>query len=110
MSGLCFVYVTAPDRDVALRLGRALVAERLAACANVLDNMTSVYWWEGEVQEDGEAVLVLKTRAELVEALTAQVKALHPYDCPCVVSFAIAAGNPDYLDWLRAETAARSQG
>lgn len=109
MSGLCFVYVTAPERETALAIGRAAVAERLAACANVLDSMTSVYWWEGALQEDSEAVLVLKTRAELVAALTARITALHPYDCPCVVSFAIGAGNPAYLDWLRAETAARAE-
>ena len=99
-----FVYMTATDREEALRIGRVLVDERLAACVNVLDNMTSVYRWEGQVRQEGEAVLVGKTRAELVDALTERVRALHSYDCPCVVSWPIAAGNPAYLNWIRDET------
>ena len=79
-------------------------AETLAACANVLDNMTSLCHWDGKLQEDSEAVLIAKTRDDLVEKLIERVKALHSYDCPCVVSWPIEAGNPAYLDWIRAET------
>ena len=99
-----FVYMTAPDREEARRIGRALVEERLAACVNVLDGMNSLYWWEGAVQDDSEAVLIAKTRADLLESLTERVKALHPYSCPCVVALPIVAGNPAYLDWLAGET------
>lgn len=106
MSDLCILYVTAADADEALRIGRALVEARLAACANVLPGMTSVYRWEGRVEQAGEAVLVLKTRASLVEAATERVKALHAYACPCVVALPVEGGNPDYLDWLLRETAA----
>jgi len=102
-----FVYVTTQDRDEAVRIGRALVEARLAACANVTDRVTSIYWWEGAVQEDGEAVLVLKSRAGLIDALTEKVKALHSYTCPCVVALPIDAGNADYLDWIVAETRSR---
>ncbi len=97
-------YVTAPSRDDALRIGRTLVAERLAACANVLDGMTSVYQWQGAVEEADEAVLILKTRMELVERMTARVKQLHSYQCPCVVAWPIVAGNADYLQWISRET------
>jgi periplasmic divalent cation tolerance protein len=100
------IYVTAPNRDAAMSLARALVGERLAACANVLDGATSVYWWEGRLCEDAETVLILKTRAELVDALIARTRELHPYDCPCVVALPIEAGNPAYLEWVRAETSA----
>ena len=100
----CFVYVTAPDADAARRIGRALVEERLAACANVLGPITSIFRWDGKVQEEGEAVLIAKTRADLVPALTDRVKALHSYSCPCVVSWPLAAGNPDFLSWIAAET------
>lgn len=99
-----FVYMTAPDADEARRIGRVLVEERLAACVNVLDGMNSLYWWEGAVQDDREAVLIAKTRSSLLDALTERVKALHPYTCPCVVALPIVGGNPAYLDWLGAET------
>ena len=98
------VYVTAESRDEALRLAKALVSERLAACANVIDHMQSVYWWEGALQEDGEAVLILKTRRALVEPLTKRIRDLHNYDCPCVAALPIEGGNPDYLSWIMNET------
>ncbi len=108
MSDFRMIYVTAGSKADALALARALVGERLLACANVLDGATSVYWWDGAVQEDAEAVLVGKTRAALVQQVIERVRALHGYDCPCVVALPIEAGNPAYLDWLAAETAPRA--
>lgn len=99
------LYITAGSRDEAKKIGRALVEARLAACANVIDGMESVYWWQGELTEDREAVLIVKTRADLVAAVTARVKALHSYTVPCVVALPILDGNPDYLDWIGQETA-----
>jgi len=100
------LYITAGSRDEAKKIGHALVEARLAACANVIDGMESVYWWEGKLTEDREAVLIVKTRAELVPAVTARVKALHSYAVPCVVALPILDGNPDYLKWVAAETTA----
>lgn len=99
-----FVYMTAGTPEEARRIGRTLVEERLAACANVIEGMRSLYWWEGAVQEDTEAVLIAKTRTDLLERLTERVKTLHSYSCPCVVALPIEGGNPDYLRWLAAET------
>ena len=98
------MYVTTETTDEALRIGRQLEEERLAACANVIPGTTAVYWWEGAVQEGAEAILVVKTRADLVDAATARIKALHSYSCPCVVAFAVAGGNRDFLDWIARET------
>lgn len=100
----CSVYVTASDRDEAVRIGRALVEDRLAACANVIDGARSLYRWEGEVRDDSEAVLILKTRAGLMDALASRVKEMHSYDVPCIVSWPILDGNAEYLSWLAAET------
>lgn len=100
------VYITAPSQEEALRLAQALVGERLAACANVLGPITSVYWWDGTLNQDSEVALVLKTRADLVEPLTARARELHPYDCPCVVALPIDGGNPAFLQWIAAETQA----
>lgn len=102
---LRLVYMTASSREEAKKIGRALVEERLAACANVIDGMESVYWWQGQLTEDRETVLIAKTRAELIPALTERVRALHSYSVPCVVALPILTGNPAYLDWLAAETA-----
>ena len=102
---LRWCYVTCASVEEALRIGRELVEARLAACANVLPGLTSVYHWQGRIESGSEVGLILKTRAELVEPLIARVRALHSYTVPCIVALPIAAGNPDYLAWLAAETA-----
>ncbi len=99
-----FVYATTGDAAEALRIARAVVEERLAACANIIDGMRSVYWWEGVVQEAGEAVLILKTTDDHLGALIARVKDLHSYDCPCIEALPVVAGNQGFLDWLANET------
>lgn len=100
----CLVYVTTADVEEARRIGRAMVRARLAACANILPGMLPIFWWDGEVQEGAECVLLLKTAERHVAALTAAVKDLHSYDCPCVVSLPLSGGNKDFLDWIEAET------
>lgn len=101
-----FIYVTAADREQAEMIGRTLVEERLAACANILPQITSFYWWEGAVQHEREAVLIAKSRAELVERIVARVRELHSYSVPCVVALPIEQGNPDFLRWIEDETRA----
>jgi len=100
------VYITAKDRDEARRIGRQLVDERLAACANVIDGVESIYWWDGAVREESEAALVVKTKEALVPQLIERVKALHSYDCPCIVALPILDGNPAFLQWIADETRA----
>lgn len=102
------IYVTCASEAEAGRIGRTLVEERLAACANIIPSMRSLYWWEGAVQQGNEVVLIAKTQAEQVAPLTARVKALHSYDVPCVVALPLVAGNPDYFAWIAAETRLRS--
>ncbi len=100
------VTITAPSREEARTLARALVEARLAASVNVLPEIESFYWWEGALCEGREALLLAKTRGALVEPLVDFVKARHAYVCPCVFATPIAAGNPHYLAWIEAETAA----
>jgi periplasmic divalent cation tolerance protein len=104
MSDIRFVYITAGSFEAAKNIGHALVANRLAACVNILENMHSLYWWEGRVQEDKEVVLVAKSTVDKVNSLMEKVKELHPYQCPCILSLAVENGNPDFFDWIRAET------
>ena len=101
---MSMIYVTTGSKKEALNIGRALIEARLAACANVIGNVTSIFRWQGEIEEEAEAVLILKTRLDLVDEATAKIKDLHSYDCPCVLSYAIAGGNPDFLNWIVKET------
>jgi len=100
----CSLYVTTASKEAARKVAHALIEARLAACANIIEGVTSVYWWEGTVQEDAECVVVLKTRQDLVDAATDKVLQVHEYDCPCVVALPITGGNPEFLDWIVKET------
>ena len=97
------IYVTAESLEQARRIARALVEERLAACVNIVGRVESVYWWEGEVQESQEALLIIKSLRSRVEEVVRRVKELHSYTVPEVVAVEICGGNPDYLRWLREE-------
>jgi periplasmic divalent cation tolerance protein len=98
------LYITTADAGEARRIGRALVEERLVACVNIMDAIHSLYWWEGSVQEDGEAAMIAKTRADLVERAIARIRELHSYECPCIVAYPLVAGNPDFLRWIADNT------
>ena len=98
------IYITAGSLDEAKTIGKELVSSRLAACANIIDNINSVYWWEGEIQDDREVIVVAKTKASLVPELIDKVKSIHSYECPCIVSLPIIEGNWAFLDWIVNET------
>ena len=102
---LCVVLCNAPP-DRAGPIARALVERRLAACVSVVPAVVSHYRWEGELHEDTESTLFIKTRLARVAEVTAALRTLHPYDVPEVVALSLLAGvgNPDYLAWVRAES------
>lgn len=99
------VLVTAPDAEAGGRLARTLVDERLAACANLVPGVRSIYRWEGRVQEDAEVLLVIKTTAGREAALCERVSSLHPYDLPEVLALPAVGGSDAYHDWVRREVA-----
>jgi periplasmic divalent cation tolerance protein len=96
------VTTTLPDRDSANRIGRRLVEERLAACAQVVGPVASVYWWQGEVETAGEWYCHLKTTASRVDALMDRLRQLHPYETPEIVALPVTEGDPAYLRWIAA--------
>ncbi|UCD80714.1 MAG: divalent-cation tolerance protein CutA [Desulfobacterales bacterium] len=98
-----FIYMTAGNKGEARKIGKELVVARLAACVNILDNMNSFYMWQGEIQDDTEVVLIAKTTEDRVPALIDKVKALHSYDCPCILTIPVSGGNQAFLDWVAAE-------
>ncbi|MGE4551672.1 MAG: divalent-cation tolerance protein CutA [Desulfovibrionaceae bacterium] len=97
-------YITVPGRAEAERIGRLLVEQRLAACVNILDGVRSIYRWEGALQEDDEAVLLVKTCADRVTELTSLVVREHPASCPCVLTIPVSGGHADYLTWVAYQT------
>ena len=103
------IYMTASSADEARMIGRVLVEERLAACVNVLGSMESIYWWNGAVESSNEVAAIAKTRAELVDALTARIVQLHGYECPCIVVLPIEGGHEPFLKWIDSETSGRCE-
>jgi periplasmic divalent cation tolerance protein len=99
------VLVTAPDEEQGARMARALVEESLAACVNMIPGIRSVYRWRGEVCEDSEVLLWIKTRKALFPRILERVRELHPYEVPEIVSLSIDEGLPQYLEWVAEETA-----
>lgn len=97
------VLSTAPSADVAERIGTVLVEERLAACANVVEGVTSIFRWEGAVEREPEVLMVLKTTQEAVEKLRLRLVELHPYEVPEVLALGVPDGHMPYLDWVRTE-------
>ena len=94
------IYITAADTQEARRIGKMLVTGRLASCVNIIENMNSIYIWNGKLQDHREAVLIAKTIESKVDALVDAVKTEHSYECPCIVSLPITGGNPEFLDWV----------
>lgn len=94
------VLVTTANAEEGARLGRTLVEERLAACANVIGPIRSIYRWQGAVEEADEHLVLLKARGSDVAALEARVRALHSYDVPEVLALPVTAGSAAYLAWL----------
>jgi len=98
------IYITAKNKEEALKIGKELVETRLAACVNIIDNMKSIYRWQGRIEYDSEVIIIAKTKESLVKKLIDKVKSTHSYSCPCIVSLPISCGNKDYLDWIGKET------
>lgn len=103
MADIRLLYVTTKDLEQARHIGRTLLERKLIACANILPQMESIYRWNGEVQNDSEAVLILKTNTKLVEDATQAVLELHSYETPCVLALPIESGAKDYIQWLQSE-------
>ena len=94
------VLVTASSKDEAAHIAEALVAERLAACVNIVGSIESVYRWEGKIVRDAEALMVIKTTDQRYGDLERRVKELHSYSTPEVIAMKIARGSAEYLAWL----------
>ncbi|MEU7888109.1 divalent-cation tolerance protein CutA [Microbispora bryophytorum] len=105
MSDYIEIRVTTSHADQASKICSAVVTKRLAACAQVIGPITSTYWWAGEVRQAEEWLVLMKTTADRFEDLATCVRELHSYEVPEIVAVPIVLGTPDYLEWIRRETA-----
>lgn len=99
------VLITASSIDEARKIGASLVDERVAACANIISSIQSIFRWKGDLCDESEALIIVKTRLDLFEKLQAKVKELHSYEVPEIIALPIIKGNEDYLKWVGNETA-----
>ena len=98
------VMVTAPNKALARRLGKAALETKLAACANIVPAVESHYWWEGKLESNDEVLLLLKTRQELLPKLERVIRGIHPYDTPEFIALPLTGGSRRYLAWLAYNT------
>ncbi len=100
------VLCTCPDEATATRIATALLAEKLAACVNCVAGIRSMYQWDGQMRDDTEVLLVIKTSAARYAALEAALRTRHPYEMPEIIALPVLAGAADYLNWIRQATSA----
>ena len=97
------LFITTADAEEAQRIADVLVKERKAACVNIVPRVSSRFWWQGEVESAQESLLIVKSRASVLNQLVDLVKQHHHYDIPEIIALPIIGGNPDYLEWIAKE-------
>jgi periplasmic divalent cation tolerance protein len=102
-SDVFVVFVTAPASEEGEKVARHIVEKRLCACVNAIRGVRSLFWWEGQIQDDSEVLLVIKTSKTLLDDLIAEIKKVHPYSVPEVIALPVKKGNPAYLSWVLSE-------
>ena len=104
MDKICMVYITVKDRAEAEKIAMTLIKNKLAACANIIDDITSFYVWEGKDHQDKESLVLLKTIEKHLPEIEIQVKELHSYDCPCITAYPVVYASKDFAEWVIANT------
>lgn len=95
------VFMTASNREEAMKIVRTLLEERLIACGNIVDSVSSLFWWKGEIEEEKEVLVIMKSNEKLFKKLPKRVKELHSYDVPEILVLPIVDGSSSYLEWLK---------
>jgi periplasmic divalent cation tolerance protein len=95
--------ITTADAEEAQRIADVLLAERMAACVNIVPKVNSQFWWHGKVEKADESLLIVKSRAPLLSQIVKLVKKHHRYEVPEIIALPVVGGNPDYLEWLAKE-------
>ena len=101
---LTLVYITCKDKKEAVKIAKALLQERLIACANIIPTIESWFWWKGKIVKGGEALLLCKTLPKKAHSIQKRVNELHSYDVVCIEFIEVKKADPDYLKWVMRET------
>lgn len=104
MTDVLVVFVTVGNGDEAATIARTLVEEKLVACVNMIPQIRSLYWWKGEVCDDQEILLIMKTPRGMFEALQQRIRQLHSYEVPEIIALSVERGLPEYLQWVLRST------
>lgn len=99
------VYITSPNEEEAAKIARTIVEERLAGCVNIIKGIRSIYRWQGNIEDDSEVLMIVKTQGHLFKGLKERVKELHSYTVPEIIALPIVEGSEDYINWLKEATA-----
>lgn len=94
------IFITTPNQKEAEKIANALLAEKLAACANIVDGVHSLFWWQGKIDSSNEALLMVKTKSALLQEIIHRAKELHSYDVPEIIALPIISGSQEYLSWI----------
>ena len=105
MKGIKFFYITCPKKKEANKIAAFLVKKKLVACANIINNVDSIFAWKGKITKASEILIVGKTMNKNIQKIIKSVKKLHSYEVPCVIFFDIKGGNSEFLKWIIKETA-----
>jgi periplasmic divalent cation tolerance protein len=98
---MTLVYITCKDENEAVKISKVLLKKRLIACSNMFP-IRSMYWWDGKIQDDKEYLIVSKTQDKKIGNIRSEVKKVHSYDVPCIISIS-ANANKEYEDWMAKE-------
>jgi len=102
----CIIYCTAGNKEEALKISRELVKKKLIACSNIIPSLTSVYSWNGCINEDSEVLIIMKTKAELFDSVKEEIFKLHSYDVPEIIAAPVLQGSKNFLKWINENTKA----
>ena len=97
-------YVPVPDMETGSSIAKALLKKKLIACANILPPHKALFMWDGEAKEESENLMIVKTRKEKAEVVEAEIKSLHPYECPCVLQIDSLSANTEFAQWVHEQT------
>jgi periplasmic divalent cation tolerance protein len=104
MTEVIVVLITASKEEEAAQIARDLVDSRLAACVNIIRGIRSIYRWQGKIEDEGEILMIVKTKRDLFGELKKRVKELHSYSVPEIIALPVIEGSEEYLNWLQGET------
>lgn len=104
MDDLIIILMTASSIEEADLISNSLLEKKLIACSNIINDMKSTFWWNGNIQKENEVLIIAKSTKALLDNIIAEVKSIHSYDVPEILAIPILGGNPDYLDWIFEET------